>query len=124
MSNNANTGSNTSFSHAFLPGLILGLIVGGVAGAFLPDFLGGSKRPNFQTTPGQVHPGGGNGDPRSAPNQYDEETQRLIDQAMNTGKDAQDQTQDAANELEEHLEDAEPETTPPTPPSEAGSGGG
>ncbi len=112
--NNSSTSSNSSFSHAFLPGLILGLIVGAVAGAFLPDFLSGSKLPNFQTTPGQVSPEARNGDPRSAPNEYDEETQKLIDEAMKVGEDAKDDLQDDAQDIIDDLEKDASEITPPT----------
>lgn len=94
MSNNSN--SNSSFSHAFLPGLILGLIVGSVAGAFLPDFLGGNKLPEFRA----VGDGTGHSRDRGEEMSYDEETQKIIDDANDAGADVIDDLKEQAEDID------------------------
>lgn len=111
----SNSNSNNSFSHAFLPGLILGLIVGGVAGAFLPDFFGGPKIPVHKDTNGDITANPTDRDGRGTDTEYDEETQRIIDDAM---KDAQENTDDAAEVIQDLEEEASDLTPPTTPPSD------
>jgi len=107
MSNsNSNNSSNNSFSHAFLPGLILGLIVGSVAGAFLPDFLGGSKLASFEGSPGNANAVHDDRDERGSTAEFNAETQKLIDDALNNADEVVD-------DLEEEGSDAMPEITPP-----------
>ncbi len=105
MSNNSN--SNSSFSHAFLPGLILGLIVGSVAGAFLPDFLGGNKLPEHRV----VGDGTSQARDRDQEMSYDEETQKIIDDAMNDDA-ATGAVDDAVEEVEGQVEDIDLPTIP------------
>ena len=110
MGNNTSSSSSNSFSHAFLPGLILGLIVGAVAGTLLPEAL---SRPKITqqprgTTPRVVEP---QGEP-----EYDEETQKAIDEAMaGVEDDAQngaDDIDDAVDALEEEAGDIEVPAVP------------
>jgi hypothetical protein len=102
---NGNSGnqSNSSFSHAFLPGLILGLIVGSVAGAFLPDFLGGSKMPEIKATGAGHADHDGDHEERGREPEYDEETQKIIDDAMNESHDAADEATDVIDDASESV---------------------